>query len=282
MRLQILGLCRFSYPSNLEAFQKDHADEAALRAYLYAEDRMEGRFYFFEELVVPTIRAQTDKDFRVVVLAGDQMPTHYRQRLEAAVAGCPQFDLRFEPEGQNHADLCRRLMVDARDQSADWVAEFRLDDDDAVALDFVATIRAMAPAVTALAAASPEVRAALDFAMGFVLYAKRRELDILPVLARLWTPALVMVNRPDHPKSLLDTRHLRLWQRFPVISSVDHPMFIRGAHDDNDSSVEKRKLQKFRIDPFDIPAKIEDRFGLDLDRMETRWRLCPARKKLGC
>lgn len=282
MRLQILGLCRFSYPSNLEAFQKDHADPEGQRAYLYDDPRLEGRFYFFEELVVPSLRQQTDTDFQVVVLAGDRMPPKWRTRLEAVVKDLPQVTLRFEPEGQNHSDLCRQLMMDARDKDADWVAEFRLDDDDAVAKDFVATIRNMAPAVAALADASPEKRAALDFAKGFVLRGQKGGLDISPVLARLWTPALVMVNRPDHPKSLLDTRHLRLWQRFPVISNVDEPMFIRGAHDDNDSAVENRKLQKFRIDPFDIPAKIEDRFGLDLDRMETRWRLCPARRMLGC
>lgn len=282
MRLQILGLSRFSYPSNLEAFQKDHADADGQRAYLYDETRLEGRFYFFEELVIPSIKRQRDTGFRLVVLAGDQMPPKWRARLEAAVADVPQVDLRFEPEGQNHSDLCRRLMSEARDKSADWVAEFRLDDDDAVAGDFVERLRKLAPAVAALADASPEKRAALDFAKGFVLRAQRSGLDISPVLARLWTPALVMVNRPDHPKSLLDTRHLRLWQRFPVISNVDEPMFIRGAHDDNDSAVENRKLQKFRIDPFDIPAKIEERFGLDLDRLETRWRLCPARKKLGC
>ena len=282
MRLQILGLCRFSYPSNLEAFQKDHADAEGQRAYLYDDTRLESRFYFFEELVIPSLRQQTDGDFHVVVLAGDQMPAKWRDRLVAAVEGITQVHLCFEPEGQNHSDLCRRLMMQARNNSADWIAEFRLDDDDAVAKDFIATIRNMAPAVAMLADASPEKRAALDFAKGFVLRTQRGGLDISPVLARLWTPALVMVNRPDHPKSLLDTRHLRLWQRFPVISNVDEPMFIRGAHDDNDSAVENRKLQKFRIDPFDIPAKIEDRFGLDLDRMETRWRLCPARRMLGC
>lgn len=282
MRLQIIGLARFSYPSNLEAFQKDHADADRQRAYLYDDTRLEARFYFFEELVVPSLRLQTDTDFQVVVLAGDQMPSKWRERLETAVKDIPQVHLRFEPEGQNHSELCRRLMIEARDSTADWVAEFRLDDDDAVAKDFVATTRYMAPAVAALADASPEKRAALDFAKGFVLRGEKGGLDISPVLSRLWTPALVMINRPDHPKSLLDTRHLRLWQRFPVISNVDHPMFIRGAHDDNDSAVENRKLQKFRIDPFDIPAKIEERFGLDLDRLETRWRLCPARKKLGC
>ena len=56
-------------------------------------------------------------------------------------ADVPQIDLQFRGPG-NHRDLCRWVMAEAASvRSADVLAEFRLDDDDAVALNYIRRIR---------------------------------------------------------------------------------------------------------------------------------------------
>lgn len=278
MKVQCLGLCRFSYPSDSGAFQRGPNDAGNRGAFLYDPIRMATRFFFFEQLVLPTLRQQTNKDFTILLLFGDDMPAQMRQHLVQLVADVPQVRLCPEPPGQKHNDICRRVMLEARDPDADWVAEFRIDDDDGLALGFIQQCHDLAPILGALAAQSSEKRAVLDFSKGYVLDAARRGLDIQPVLARLWTPGLVTYNRPDHPKSLLDSKHLKLWHKLPVLGLAEDPMFIRGAHAGNDSAIQTRKIQKFRIDPFDIPGQIEDHFGLELEQVEMAWLDCPGRK----
>ena len=46
--MQVIGLCRFSYPA-IGGFQVEHADPAARSAYLYAPARMEERFRTFSK-----------------------------------------------------------------------------------------------------------------------------------------------------------------------------------------------------------------------------------------
>jgi hypothetical protein len=41
--MQVVGLCRFSYPANINAFQTRHKDMAERKAALYAADRLAAR-----------------------------------------------------------------------------------------------------------------------------------------------------------------------------------------------------------------------------------------------
>ena len=52
--MQVIGLCRFSYPA-IGGFQVDHPDIAARIAYLYGPARMEERFATFETLTLPPL-----------------------------------------------------------------------------------------------------------------------------------------------------------------------------------------------------------------------------------
>ena len=54
--MQVIGLCRFSYPA-IGGFQVEHAKIAEREAYLYAEDRMEQRFRTFESFTLPCMKA---------------------------------------------------------------------------------------------------------------------------------------------------------------------------------------------------------------------------------
>ena len=269
-KLQVLGLCRWSYPSQTGAFKNNGQSLEALRAELYTEARMAVRLFFLEHLVLPSLRAQTDEEFTLVLMLGDSLPEPWRGRVLELIKDVGQVKPVFLPEGQNHMETCRALMMEHRDQSADVVVEFRLDDDDAVASDFVARLRSLYATLAPIYEESGRV--AVDFCRGFVIRCEPRgTVDYLPVEARLWTPALALYLPPDHHRSLLNYPHMRTWRNMPVLSLNKRPMFVRGAHEGNDSEVLERKVQSFRYKLENLPELMRCEFGVDLERFEAEW-----------
>lgn len=273
--IQVLGLCRWSYPSELSSFQIDYPDMDALRAYLYSPERQALRLFFFEHVLLPGIAAQTDPDFTLVIMTGEQLPADVRARLEALTALHPQIRIVSLPEGQNHRDTCREVMLAHRDPGARVAAEFRLDDDDAVATDFVAQTRDQFRKARGLFRDSG--RLAIDFNRGFLLATAREKggaaMALTPVASRYWTPALVLCLRPHTAKSLLDFHHARLWKRMPTVTQPRDWMYLRGAHGDNDSSVSVRPHNAEAIAP---PAGgtapvLRDRFAIGQEALEAAW-----------
>lgn len=267
--LQILGLCRFSYPSAVEGFQKAGASLDAVRARLYAPARLAERLVWFRHVALPALRRQTDPDFTLVVMAGEDLPEPARAQLTALVAGLPQARLVLVPEGQVHRLACRSVMQAHRDARARAVAEFRLDDDDAVGTGFVADLRARFAAVAALQ--SEAGRVAVDYCRGLLLMRADGRLGTAPVQARLWTPALAVFRRPDDPISLLDHNHLDTWKLMPVLTLLHPVMFVRGVHMDNDSGLARRvdRLDRYDLSADRMARLAEGRFALDLPAMET-------------
>ena len=228
-KLQVLGLCRWSYPSQTGAFNNTGESLEALQSELYAAGRMAVRLFFLEHLVLPSLRAQSDPDFTLVLMMGETLPEPWRSRVLELVQDVPQVKPVFLPEGQNHMAACTALMRAHRDENADVVVEFRLDDDDAVASDFVALLRGLYRQLRPIYKANKRV--AVDFCRGFLFRCEDDGgVNYLPVEARLWTPALALYLPPDHPRSLLNYPHMRTWRSMPVLSLNKKPMFVRGAH----------------------------------------------------
>ena len=143
-RVQVLGLCRFSYPAELNGFQTRHKTMNERRAYLYSTKRLEESLFLFEHLLLPGIENQSNDDFTLMLLLGDDFPGLYRERLLALLADVPQVKPVFRASGP-HRLVYRDLFLEERDPRANVVAEFRLDDDDAVAVNYVQTIRRLLP-----------------------------------------------------------------------------------------------------------------------------------------
>lgn len=232
-RIQVLGLCRFSVPS-LGAFQKKHDTIEERRAMLYAPGRLAQRFVWFEHVTLPAIRQQTDPDFTFVVLLGEDFPQPWHDRMKALVADIPQVRLAYAPP-DDHRAICARAVRDHVDPTADLVAEFRLDDDDAVAIDFVARVREEAPAL--LHHFVRAGRVAIDFSRGLVLADGAEGPVLTPRRALYWTPALAVLTKVDAEERILDFPHHKIWTAMPTLTLPDDVMFVRGAHASNDSRI---------------------------------------------
>ena len=280
INVQVQGLCRWSYPSEPGAFRKepDAADLERLRAQLYDPDRLELRLFYLEHVMLPSLRRQTDQDFTLHMLMGDQLPADVRARVLALVADVPQINPIFAAEGQPHQEICRHVMMAGR-RDGRVVAEFRLDDDDAVAVDFVEETRGFFVKIRRVWRSGGKM--ALDFNKGYILNTQDKGLDLLPVTARYWTPALVLYLRPHENHSLLDFAHAQMWKRIPTLTHPRQPMFIRGAHGGNDSSVSIRPSNA-ELEDVDWPVvarTVKERFAIDVDRLETAWEAFHLRRR---
>ncbi len=272
--VQVQGLCRWSYPADPGAFNLPNESFESMRAALYAPERLETRLFFLEHVVLPCLKGQTDGDFTLNLMLGETLPDPYRSRLLTLISEVPQVRAVFLPEGLPHKEACRDVMLETRDESADVVAEFRLDDDDAVATDFVDQLRALFKVLAPVYAHSR--RCAVDFSRGYILRCEEDgAVRYDGVQARLWTPALALYLPPSHRKSLINYPHMRTWRSMPVLSLSKKAMFLRGAHGGNDSAVSLRKLSTMPVQMDKLPALLAQNFNIDASALEAAWaRLC--------
>ncbi len=258
-RIQVLGLCRFSVPS-LGAFQVEHDSIEDRRAMLYAPARLEQRFTWFEQVLLPSIAGQNDKDFTLILLIGEDLPEPWRARLLHLIQPTPQIVLETAPP-ENHRQICALAMAKRVEPDVFAVAQFRLDDDDAVGVNFIRRLRRDVAAQADFFGRSGQM--AIDYGKGVVLRATGAEVQVEPCLTRYWTPGLALVTKPDSGKYILDYQHHLIWKHMPTLTQVDQIMFARGAHGSNDSAIPAQP-HRFPLKAGQESTILRDRFGIDL------------------
>lgn len=263
-RDQVIGLCRFSYPA-LGGFQRQHESPQARARFLYAPARLEERFRLFETLTLPAIRGQTDPDFAFLVVIGEDFPQ--RPRLEALLADVPQAVLRAYPP-RPHRQVMRAAINTLRDADAPLSLQFRLDDDDAVNLRFVARLREVAREARGLLLGSP--KSAIDFTRGHVARASAAGIEAEAVTRACWAPGMALAIRRGNGQSVMNFAHQAVWQHMPVLSLPDPDMFVRGWNPFNDS--EFRPGDDFRPLDAEGEARFRAAYGIDAQAVRRVWQ----------
>lgn len=259
--MHVIGFCRFSYPAE-GGFQVEHASTGDRVAYLYGTKRMEERFRHFETICLPGLRAQTDGDFRFLILVGEAMPDHWMRRLLALVEDFPQAVVVPRAPGP-HRQVCQEVINAARDMDRPCL-QFRHDDDDAVAVDFVATLRAAAHDCAALTAKHRLV--GFDWNRGYIGRPDAGGIRAEETVTPYWGVAQAMAVQPRARQSIMNFGHAKINQFVPTVTFTDTPMYVRGHNDHNDSR------QKKHVKPVTLPrldaageALFRDRFAIDAD-----------------
>ena len=176
----------------------------------------------------------------------------------------------------DHRAICRDVLLGARDPHAAAVAEFRLDDDDAIAVDYVAQLRRNWPKLARLA--GPNGRVALDHGRGMVLQARPDDQILVhPLLTLCWSAGLSLFMRPDDTGIIMDFPHHRIWQRVPFVNLTESVMFIRGDHATNDSRTPFDAATPVPLPEAEIAEILMRRFGIDLAAFRNAWPLRAGR-----
>ena len=230
--MQTILFCRFSYPAE-GGFQVDHVDIDERRAYLYDPVRMEARLSLFEHFCLPGLKAQTDPYFDLVVLIGTCLPEVYLSRLQALLRDVPQARI-IARDPAPHRQVCQSVLNAARKHINQPCLQVRHDDDDALAVDFVAQLRKAVTECGALVLGNKLV--GFDWNRGFTLRAS----DINPFeIAETVTPYLgvaqAMAVQGGVRQSQMNFAHSRINRFMPTVTFSDPPMFLRAQHAQNDS-----------------------------------------------
>lgn len=232
-RNEIVGLMRFSYPSKGGFVKGEGEDEAAQLARLYDPARLERRFSLFERLTLPSLLAQSDRDFRMVFLIGRSLPDAWRDRLAAAIAPLPGGRI-VALATMPHYMAIKRSFAIATPDAASHITGFRLDDDDAIDRDHVARMRAMVEAL--LPVAGRDVPLVTGCNRGFFLERKPGGNEIFEVTEK--TPiglGLAMTTPVGVSENIFRRNHRFCGQYYNTFTDATAPAFIRTVHADNDS-----------------------------------------------
>lgn len=261
--MQVIGLCRFSYPA-LGGFQVEHDSIEDRMAYLYDTARMEERFRLFECITLPSLRQQSDGEFDLIIVIGDSLPDHHRARLQDLTADMPQVVIRAEPP-RRHRDVMKDLLNEARDNRDAPCLQFRLDDDDAVASDFVARLRAVASDAAGLLEKIP--MAAIDFNRGFIAELGPEGISATPTISPYATAALGMYVGPGVRRSIMNFAHHKIHHHMPSLTFCDAPMWLRSHNEYNDSRQKRaRAVEVAPLKP-ELEAEFTRLFGIRSDHV---------------
>ena len=263
--MQVIGLCRFSWPAE-GGFQVEHGSLEERIAYLYAPERLEERFRTFEAFTLPPLRAQTDGNFTFLIVIGDSLAAPWRARLEALVADLPQARIVERPPGP-HRQVMQEVINSARRPKGPCL-QFRMDDDDAVAVTYIEKLRAAARDVRGLLRNHRHI--AIDFNQGFIARPSAEGIAATPTQVPYTTAALALMFPQDVPLSVMNFAHAKVGQRMPTVTFSGEDMLIRGHNDFNDSR-QKPGVKPVKLAPLDPAGEAHFRatYNIDADRVRA-------------
>lgn len=190
---------------------------------------LDSRFALFEHYCLPTLAAQTCRDVRWIVYFDEDTPAPFRARIEAC-RKVADFHPYFTPlfPGERWGQSAREVLA-AEGRTAPWLLSTRLDNDDGLAVDFVARVQAAARA--ALADPAGPRRTALNLTNGVVFdgrraYALAHPSNAFSSLLEPWEAA----------RTVWEVSHMDLAAAAPVVQVGGPPAWLQVVHGGNVSN----------------------------------------------
>jgi hypothetical protein len=137
--MEIYGHCRFSW-FGISDTGRELTDIDDARARLWHPLRMAIRFHLFEQMMLPSLAAQTDLQFTLLVTISAEMLDTYHARLDQLAQKYPFIRLN-RTELRDYPRMIAPFMDETTANGTIAAAHFRLDDDDALPCSYIARLR---------------------------------------------------------------------------------------------------------------------------------------------
>lgn len=264
---KMIGLIRFSVLTpTFNADQFDTLEDAA--SVLYAPERMEHRLRLFEHLCLPSLLRQSDPEFDVIVLTGKQMPDVYLERLYDLLDPHENMVLRPVSAG-NHFQLISQAYGTVPRHGETHRILFRLDDDDALDVNYVARTKRLAAGLCDLQ--GPDVPFVIAYNRG--IYLKRGQdgqaAEVFDACERAPLSAgTALVKRAGTRGNPYRYNHRRFGQHYNLFSDISVPGFIRTIHWDNHSDPAIYGEQAIQSDA-ELDQDLIQHFNLSLHQLKA-------------
>ena len=204
--MKIIGHCRFSWFGISDTGRHIENTDMA-KNILWHPERMAIRFKLFESVLLPSVAAQSDQDFELVILISEAMPEIYRQRLMSLVQNIENIRVLRTSKTDIKSAL-RQTMVQSVSGDAKAV-HFRIDDDDGLSRFFVERLHKICSSYDL------EEGTAISFPKGIVCFFH----DGVPKHAEYFRPyvgaGLAFVAGKNYLRNPFQVQHLRVVKRQP-------------------------------------------------------------------
>lgn len=258
----IIGLCRFSFlgKGDWRAWRgpqpaPDDQRREELAAALYTPARMNERFWTFENLLMRSLLAQTNPDFHLVVLTSQSLPDQYQARLKALVARVPQGHLEIS-QAETVNDGLFPVINRLRGAASDSI-QFRIDDDDCLASDYIARLADFGRRMKGYGAFSysrPVGLMVSSYAgQGIGYFTQEQPFHSVGTALRVTNPQ----------KTVFSFGHFALQRRFPSFLDWKAPGFLaikRDGHDSLPMLADRLPRGFTKLTPEDFAASAQSAF----------------------
>lgn len=180
------------------------------------------RFELFERHCLPSVASQTHRNFDWIVYFDIDTPKEYRERIESCRSVfpfTPYFTPLFQLEGWS------RAISESLKGRNPWLLTTRLDNDDAIASDFVERLRNSAMA-------AGQRTTAFNFTNGFVVADGR----VYALTHRSNAFVSLLEPRDGSERTVMSIQHLDVERHYPIVQ-VDGPgAWVQMVHGGNVSN----------------------------------------------
>lgn len=226
----IVGVMRFSFFGPTDTKQK-HDHDTALNE-LYDPGRMEARFHYFEKLMLPSLKAQTDGDYQLKIVSSKVMPEQYQQRLHDLVADMPQTEVILAETQQINPVLHPVIQKACQDSKADKAISFRIDDDDALSQHYIERLRYFGT--------GQQPTTIITFPRVIALFLEEdRTIGASAHTSISHGIGVARMNSSTHLNHPFQMSHQRIWRRLPTLMDPTFMSALRTLHHHNDSAVKR-------------------------------------------
>lgn len=190
----------------------------------------------FEAITVPSLREQTDQNFHHVILTSSLLPDWAAERL-AAIAAREREAHQVTVLAQPPAPAKKHLRNFLRDEAAcEHVVHANLDDDDALAVGYVADFRRRVAMVEEEAVGGLDERPRLvSYPRGYCLTFDAGAPSRFYKFGYPFTSAGLAMIAPARGRNIFAISHRAAGRRYGGMLVRDGRMFLRTLHENNDS-----------------------------------------------
>jgi hypothetical protein len=261
---QVIGLVRFSVLAT-DYYSDTHGSPEAVAAHLYTPERMALRLQMFETLCLPSLLRQSDQGFRLVVLTSTELPSEVRARLDALLAPHDNISVYAAAPGP-HYQIIKAAYASAHEAGVSHRITFRLDDDDALAGDYIARLKALAGPLRDM---KPDAPTVIAFNRGFYVEVTGQGNNaVFDTVERApLSCGTALLHPVAYTRNPYRYNHRALAQHYTLYSDISAPCFLRTIHRDNKSSPAKLGIVG-KLPPETLAKQIKALFGFEMDMLK--------------
>ncbi len=207
---------------------------------LFDKNRLLKRFWLFENITLPCLKAQTDQDFHYYVLSSKLMPDWAKEKL---VELCTKhldesrFTIGFGPPA--YARKYQAWAIKNVAGADHPVAQVVLDDDDALSTDYIANLKTHLTNLQSKGTLDVDkLPYFITFPRGYALSLREKELQLWAHKYPFINLGLTMIGTTSQ-KNILGISHKAAPKLFGYIRDDENLMYIRTLSDVNDSRVDQ-------------------------------------------